>query len=212
MISIEACGRVKLLDSLRQPHNFFYTRSIRSYQRQALIDELETLINSTKLSESRLQDFFESNPEFLCGDIYESAHPHIMLQRPEGPLIPDFALKPCNEAALCDLLELKLPNAKLIVGPGNRRRLSQAVMDACAQLREYRSYFDLPSNRRSIEEVYGLRFFQPRMIVIIGRRNDYPANELRKAEGDIPNLTINTYDDLLARARNRIRQIEGGRY
>lgn len=213
MISIQADGHVRFLDPFSQPHSLLYIASIGAYERKALIDELEALINLKNVPESQLQDFFERNPEFLCGDIYESAHPHIVLQRPEvGPLIPDFALKPCNAAALCDLLELKLPNAKLVVGPDNRRRLSQAVMDACAQLREYRNYFDLPSNRKATKEAYGLRFFQPRMMVVIGRRDDYLANDLRKAESDVPNLTITTYDDLLERARNRMRLAKGRQY
>ena len=45
-----------------------------------------------------------------------------------GDLIPDFALKPHNQHAFCDLLELKRPSAKLVVGQDNRRRLSAAVM------------------------------------------------------------------------------------
>src|SRR5262249_9602568 len=144
---------------------------------KSLIEELEEMINSTTVTESHLQNFFERNPQFLCGDTYEAAQPHIVLQRPSaGPLIPDFALKPSNEHALCDLLDLKLPNAKLVVGQSNRRRLSAALLEACAQLREYRDYFEVQANRDTIEETYGLRFYKPRMIVVIGKRSDYLAH------------------------------------
>jgi hypothetical protein len=171
-----------------------------------LIQELEELINSSTITEHQLQTFFERNPEFLCGDTYESARPHIVLQRPhEGPLIPDFALKPNNANALCDLLELKLPTAKLLTGKDNRKRLSAALLEACAQLREYRDFFEQDRNRREIDEVYGLRFFRPRMMVVIGKRSEYLASDLRKAEGDVPQLLITTYDDLLDRARSRLR-------
>jgi hypothetical protein len=177
-----------------------------TYGWKSLIAELEDLINTPHVNESQLQEFFENNPEFLCGDTYETAKPHIVLQRPDaGPLIPDFALKPPNEHALCDLLELKLPSAKLLVGQDNRKRLSAALLEACAQLREYRDYFESCANRQSVEEIYGLRFFRPRMMVIIGKRSDYIASDLRKAEGDIPELSITTYDDLLERARARTR-------
>jgi hypothetical protein len=109
-------------------------------------------------------------------------------------------------------MELKLPSARLVVGPNDRKRLSQVVMDACAQLREYRRYFDLPRNRKAIEETYGLRFFLPKMMVVIGRRSDYLANDLRKAESVIPELAITTYDDLLERARFRMKMTKGKRY
>lgn len=207
LITIQADGTVKFLDPLSNYHRLLYLASLETYGWKSLIEELEDLINTPQVSESQLQEFFERNPDFLCGDTYESAKPHIVLQRPDtGPLIPDFALKPPNENALCDLLELKLPSAKLLVGQNNRKRLSAALLEACAQLREYRDYFESRANRQDIEEIYGLRFFRPRMMVVIGKRSEYLAADLRKAEGDIPQLVITTYDDLLERARARMRR------
>jgi Sigma-70, region 4/Domain of unknown function (DUF4263) len=209
LITVQAGGTVKFLDPRKNSHHLLYLASLVTYGWKSLIEELEDLINAPQVSESQLQEFFENNPDFLCGDTYESAKPHIVLQRPDaGPLIPDFALKPPNEHALCDLLELKLPSAKLLVGQSNRKRLSAALLEACAQLREYRDYFESRANRQAIEKIYGLRFFRPRMMVIIGRRSEYIADDLRKAEGDIPGLSITTYDDLLERARSRMRHIE----
>ena len=206
MISIQADGAVRFFDPHNQSHAVLYVASLEAYFWQALVDELEALINKAGVSESQLQSFFERNPNFLCADTYETAYPHIVLQRPEaGPLIPDFALKPYNENALCDLLEIKLPSAKLVVGSNNRKRLSAALMEACAQLREYRDYFELRRNREAIEEAYGLRFFRPRMMVLMGRRSEYLPHELRKAESDLPHLTITTYDDLVERVRSRMR-------
>jgi RNA polymerase sigma-B factor len=209
LITVQADGKVKFLDPRNNSHHLLYLASLVTYGWKSLIKELEDLINTPQVNESQLQGFFESNPEFLCGDTYESAKPHIVLQRPDaGPLIPDFALKPPNEHALCDLLELKLPSAKLLVGQSNRKRLSAALLEACAQLREYRDYFESSANRQAVEEIYGLRFFRPRMMVIIGKRSEYIADDLRKAEGDITGLSITTYDDLLERARSRMRRIE----
>jgi excisionase family DNA binding protein len=206
LITIKPDGTVQFVDSHEHYHHLFYVASLEAYGWRALIQELEELINSSKITEHQLQTFFERNPEFLCGDTYESARPHIVLQRPHaGPLIPDFALKPNNADALCDLLELKLPRAQLLTGKDNRRRLSAALLEACAQLREYRDFFERDRNRREIEEVYGLRFFRPKMMVVIGKRSEYLASDLRKAEGDVPQLLITTYDDLLERARSRLR-------
>jgi cold shock CspA family protein len=206
LIAIQADGAVKFLDPHQQDHHLLYVASLEAYGWRSLIEELEELINSRNVKESQLQGFFERNPEFLCGDAYESAMPHIVLQRPaEGPLVPDFALKPSNANALCDLLELKLPTARLLVGQNNRRRLSSALLEACAQLREYRDYFERDGNRRTVEEAYGLRFFRPKMFVVIGRRGEYLASDLRKAESDIPHLSITTYDDLVERAKSRMK-------
>ena len=207
LISIQPGGTVKFLHPSNQYHGLLYVASLEAYTWKSLVEELEELMNSTNVAEKDLQDFFEQNPQFLCGDTYETAEPHIVLQRPDaGPLIPDFALKPHNQYALCDLLELKLPSAKLVVGQDNRRRLSSALLEACAQLREYRDYFELRQNREAVEEAYGLRFFRPSMMVVIGKRSDYFPADLQKAAGDIPQLSIMTYDDLLARARSRIRR------
>ena len=209
LITVQADGKVEFLDPRNNSHHLLYLVSLVTYGWKSLIEELEDLINTPQVNESQLQEFFESNPEFLCGDTYESAKSHIILQRPDaGPLIPDFALKPPNEHALCDLLELKLPSAKLLVGQSNRKRLSAALLEACAQLREYRDYFESRANRQAVEEIYGLRFFRPRMMVIIGKRSEYIAGDLRKAEGDIAGLSITTYDDLLERARSRMRRIK----
>ena len=70
-------------------------------------------------------------------------------------------------------------------------------MEACAQLREYRDYFELEQNGEAVEEAYGLRFFRPNMMVVIGKRSDYLPVDLQKAAGDIAQLSITTYDDLL---------------
>ncbi|MCG6497361.1 DUF4263 domain-containing protein [Kitasatospora sp. A2-31] len=167
-------------------------------------------MNSPQVAERDLQKFFEQNPEFICGDTYEEARPHIVLKRDgEGPLIPDFALKPINTSALCDLLEIKLPKARLLTVQKNRVRISSAIMEACAQLREYQSYFNSLDNRRSVERAYGLQFFRPRMMVLIGKRSDYAPTSLRDAELDVPGLSIITYDDILERGRARLRRVRG---
>ncbi|MGW1524476.1 Shedu anti-phage system protein SduA domain-containing protein [Streptomyces sp. NPDC002159] len=207
LVSVQPDGSVKILDPSEHLHSLLYVASVEAAGWKTLVQELEDLINSPHTAERDLQCFFERNPDFLCGDAYEEARSHIVLQREsDGPLIPDFALKPRNPSALCDLLELKLPKAKLLRVSKNRVRLTSAIMEACAQLREYQSYFDDARKRMAIEEAYGLRFFRPRMMVLIGKRSDYSASDLRNAETDVPNLSIVTYDDILERARARLRR------
>ncbi|MEU6731812.1 Shedu anti-phage system protein SduA domain-containing protein [Streptomyces physcomitrii] len=207
LVSVQSDGSVKIFDTPGHLHGLLYVASLEAAGWKTLVQELEDLINSPKSAERDLHQFFERNPDFLCGDAYEEAQSHIVLQRDsDGPLIPDFALKPRNPNALCDLLELKLPRAKLLRVSKNRVRLTSAIMGASAQLREYQSYFDDIKKRIAIEETYGLRFFRPRMMVLIGKRSDYSASDLRSAESDVPNLSIVTYDDILERAKARLRR------
>jgi hypothetical protein len=207
MVSVTPNGMVRRLGEYNQAHGILLIDSLKAHAWKSAADELEELINSPYPTERRLQDFFERNPHFLHGDLYAEARPHILLQRDNaGPLIPDFVLRPHNPHALCDLLELKLPSARLVVGNNNRKRLSAAVSEACAQLREYRDYFEVLENRKAVEALHNLRLFRPRLIVVIGRRDRYPAIDLRRAETDVPNLIITTYDDLIERARSRMRR------
>ncbi|MET8697348.1 Shedu anti-phage system protein SduA domain-containing protein [Kitasatospora sp. NPDC004723] len=166
------------------------------------VRELEDLINDPAVKENDLQRFFERNPDFLFGDAYQEAYPQLVLPLGDGKnLRPDFGLRPHNQQALCDLLDLKLPTARLLSGIESRRRLSSKVMDAVGQMSNYQRYFDSEARRREIEQAYGLRFYRPRMLVVIGKRAGVDPVQLRQAEADVPNLLLITYDDLLERAR-----------
>jgi len=176
--------------------------SIKARHRRAIAD-FEQLLNDAETSEHNLQNFFEANDHFLTGLDYLRAVPHVILQRDEtGPLIPDFMLQP-TDSPYADLVELKLPKEKLVVGTANRSRFGAAVHSAIAQVREYRHYFDDEYNRRVTLERYGLTAYRPRVTVIIGRRPESLADEgLKELEEDIPPyIRIVTYDRLLARMR-----------
>jgi len=113
--------------------------NIRHFWKQQ-IEEFEELLNDPNVRESQFQRFFESYPHFLMGLDYKSVMPHPVLQRDdEGPLIPDFFLQPLD-SDFCDILDLKLPSKKLIVGSKDRKRFGHSVQDAIAQLREYHDY------------------------------------------------------------------------
>ena len=128
-------------------------------------------MNDPNAKEQDFQDFFERNPDFILNDEYKKAHPHIVLTKDEGEsLIPDFVLEPVDQNSLCDLLELKLPTVPIFVLQKRRMRFSAAVLEACAQLREYSNFFEEEKYRKIINERYGLLTYRPKMFVIIGRR------------------------------------------
>lgn len=165
------------------------------------IQEFEELLNSVRTKEDDIQRFLERHPRFLMGNEYQRVQSHVFLERDlAGPLVPDFMLEPFD-SRLWDVLELKLPHESLIVGPPNRRRFSRGVMDASAQLREYRDYFEEKSNRAGIEKKYGIKAFRPRLTVVIGMAANVDPIEHRKVSSALPDIRVVTYDSLLARAK-----------
>ncbi|MHC4476168.1 MAG: Shedu anti-phage system protein SduA domain-containing protein [Planctomycetota bacterium] len=178
------------------------------------IRELEELINNPKAKEDDFQKFFERYPHFLRKWDYREVHPHVYLAREDqGPLIPDFILtnKDTQKAAI---LELKLAQLKrkLVKGPDNRKRFSDAVMEARAQLLKYRDWFDIPQHREMLKSKVDMEIYRPRLMVIIGRASEFvdgiERQELQANTGDIE---IVTYDDILRDAEERKVIVEQGR-
>jgi len=211
VVGINTDGKYHFLDETQQAHSLLFVASLESVRFKAVVEEFEHLINDSATTEAQLQAFFENHQDFLLDKDYSEARSHITLQKESGDaLIPDFALKPWNTKSLCDLLELKLPSARILVGSDARARLSAAVLDAAAQLRDYRDFFENERQRAAVYKSYRLKFFRPKMFVIIGRRKAEHAEAMRSAEGDLPNLTLRTYDDLLERVRAQARKYNLG--
>jgi hypothetical protein len=103
VISLTEDGSYRFLDKQSHIHNVLYTASSSLASLHDSLLELEDLINSSRVSEIDFQRFFERNPEFLLGDSYKNAHPHIVLSSEAGSLIPDFVLEPVdqNSCVIC---------------------------------------------------------------------------------------------------------------
>jgi hypothetical protein len=169
------------------------------------IKKLEYIINNDNASEYEIEKLLIENPLFLRGLNYRKAYPKIILPRDsKDDLIPDIIVEPINDE-WCDLIELKKPSPKILVGKENRKSLSHAIHQAVAQLREYSAYFDDSKNSKYIEEKYGIKCYKPKMITIIGRDPyEMNSNEIRRAMTAYPNLEIITYDKLLRAAKNML--------
>lgn len=165
--------------------------------------DLEDLINDPDIREHDLQQFFEAHPHLLTRDSHVRAIPHPVLARNEGDLIPDFMLE-LDNASFADLVELKLPKARVVAGRKNRVRPAAELTSALAQVREYQGHFEDSGNRRRFSDTYGVDAYRPAAVIIIGR--DAPSGdplELRRLWCDLPgNTTVHTYDDLLRRIRS----------
>ncbi len=168
------------------------------------IQELEELINNPRARESELQQFFERYPHFFrkwdCRDVF----PQVYLDRSDsGPLVPDFILtNPELQKAV--ILDLKKPFARIVRRQKNRERFSAAVLEAKAQLLEYREWFADPGNRKRLTKSIGMEIYQPYLAVVIGRSSEFrPGIERQKLAASEPQLEVATFDDIAAYADQR---------
>lgn len=167
--------------------------------------ELERLINDSDTKERHLQKFLEVHPHFLTGLNYQNIYPQLVLERDgDGPLKPDFFLEPFDDS-FCDILDLKLPTQKLIIGRKDRLDLAAGLHEVAAQLREYAAYFEQEKYRRMVKEKYGLRVYRPRLIALVGRdMKQMVEPQLRRAMTQYDNLQFMTFDELVRHAKKRI--------
>ena len=144
-------------------------------------------------------------------DLPDLPRADIYLTRDGAPTLkPDFMLKPLDPQRTSDLLELKLPSAQIYVLKSRRERLSQAVMEARAQLLEYARYFDDTRNRELIHRAYGIFAYRPRMFVVIGRRGSVDPVIRRNAELTADDIQLRTYDDIVERMQRRVKTMRQG--
>lgn len=203
-------------DRLLDATPFVLRGRARRYWRREL-EEFEAYLNDPSTPEHVYQQFFTRNPRLLGGLSYDRVVPHPVLSRRDnpqadegrGPLIPDFMLVP-HDDAYAEILDPKLPTETLVVGRPDRLHYSSSVSDALAQVREYRSYFEVPSNRQRIQERYGLIAYRPSVTVVIGHKaHQADALQLRRLADELPrHVTITTYEELLARMRRLVRDFE----
>lgn len=182
------------------------TGSAIQWQRFAqAIAELENLLNAPDIDEHAIERHLRANPLFLRGLNYSEVYHQVILPLGDGKsLRPDIFAEPAGEE-WAEVIDVKLPSEPIFVGGGHRVRVSTAITEAAAQLREYANYFDDRKLARAIEEKYGFRCYRPRPVVIIGRDPRQGDEQQRRAAlSAYPDLQIVTYDHLLQSARERL--------
>jgi len=211
VVAITPDGEFQFLDSSARVFDLLYTYTSETKALDLAIQELEDLLNSRLSNESDFQHFFERNPDFIKTADHTAVRSDIYLTRDNHPTLkPDFFLKPINPAKSWDLLELKLPTAPAYVTKTNRERLSQAVMEARAQLLTYQGYFDEAENRQHIETKYGVFAYRPRLFVVIGRKGNVSPIITAKADDQMADLCLRTYDDIVLRMKCKLNELRDG--
>lgn len=168
-----------------------------------VLREFEALINNSRTGELDIQRFLERNPEILKSLGYADCQPHVVLREPgRSDLIPDFLLHRPGNAGF-DILDLKLPTA-VVARQNPYPRISQNITKAIGQLRAYRNYFKSPANRDRFVREYGMECLEPKLIVAIGRQDQYPGSEFREEIlQQTSDIKILTYDEVIAYATTR---------
>jgi len=179
--------------------NTFTGAGILSWEQ---IEQFEHLLNKRNVTESDFQTFFKRNPKFVLGENYRKLYSQITLLSDSGnELIPDFFAERIG-SRFADVIEIKKPSARLVVGKPNRRGFSAELTQALNQAREYRNFFDDALNRKRFHNDHGFEAFRPRLCIIIGRSSDYVDYiERIRIEDEYKNLKVLTFDDILERAK-----------
>jgi hypothetical protein len=174
--------------------------------------EFEDLINDPRAKEDEIQRFFERHPQFFRRWDHREVFPHVFLTREDaGPLIPDFLLLD-REVQRATVVDLKLPQARLVRRQRNRDRFSAAVMEAQAQLLEYRDWFEERANRERLKKKLGMEIYRPHLGVIIGSSSEFcGAFDRQKLMASVREVEILTYDDIVADAQKRLALVRSAR-
>jgi len=176
------------------------TRSVFSHE----IDSFEALLGQRGIKEKEIQAFLKAHPHFLQGLNYTRIHSQVVLERDDGSsLRPDFLLEPAA-GEWCDILDIKLPTADIIIGRRDRRTLSAAIHEVAAQLREYSAYFEDPKHRKFLLDRFGLRAYKPRLIAVVGKERTQCSEQIRRALTCYSDLEVMTFDRLIDISRGRL--------
>jgi hypothetical protein len=175
----------------------------KSFERD--IGELEALLNDSNAKERDLEALLRRNPLFLRGLNYSKVYGQVVLQGDDGrTLVPDIIAEPVG-SKWCDIVELKLPRQRVLVGRDNRASLAAAIHAVVSQLREYSAFFDDRRLARAVEEKHGFSCYKPRLVAIVGRDpTDYGDLEVQRAMTAYPNLSIISWDRLIRAARSHL--------
>jgi RNA polymerase sigma factor (sigma-70 family) len=170
-----------------------------------LLKELERLINKSNLHEDDLQNFFETHPELVLGDEYESVIPQAtIIKDDKKKWRADFVLIPSDQLSFSKILELKLPSEKISLTCKNgHSRYSKKIFNAINQLIDYYQAFDSDRTRQIFMDRYQTEVFKPDLQLVFGRRNsinnDKEFLELQRRN----NLIITDWDSLYEKLKKK---------
>jgi hypothetical protein len=188
------------------------------------MDDFERLLNALPTApEEAYQEFFEAHPKwlYLLGEQYDSFESQVRLPAvnlhhelalidgavESSELKPDFLLKRID-LELWDVLDIKRSDFKTVVGRKARRKLSDAVTETVAQLREYKRRLQQGDVRLRLRQQYGITVAEPIAMAVIGRDTDFKNLREKSLFTVSDGVKIYTYDDLHRVAKHRMLRVK----
>lgn len=167
------------------------------------INRFIELVGNQETSEPNITSFLEKDEnKFILSMAFlaKEIHPQLTCEwqsETRNAIKPDFFIVQPNGYA--NIVEFKLPYLKSnsVTGRENRETFSAEINSYISQTRVYKTYFDDPNNRKWIEDRYGFKVFNPRRILVIGRRWDFKNDDWREIIADYKDIEIMTYEDLV---------------
>lgn len=163
----------------------------------AAINQLQSVLERSIANERRLQEVLTEFP-ILLGLDYRTVHPQYQLG---GEYIMDYALE--RHSGLVDLLEIEASSHQLFTKSGNPRA---TLIHAEQQVLDWLDWIDSHGEYARWQHSGLLR---PAGYVVIGRRSGMASTDERRLRRRNlswhGSLTVETYDDVLDRARDVLR-------
>ena len=160
--------------------------------------------------EGVFQRFFDKNPDLLNRDAFDRHWSQPQLRLPEDPqksYRPDFVFRPRGLAhigAQWKVMDLKLPDERVVVSPAFHAAISSKLHRALQQLHDYRGYFNRPESAKELRERFGFAPANPKLAVLIGRRSSDEQDRLSPALDRFLDIEVLTYDDVLSMEAARL--------
>lgn len=175
---------------------------------ETIIENFEYLINKENVKEKELQLFFEAYPQLLLTDLYTSLYPQItLIDNATNKLRPDFLLRKID-SDFVDIIEIKRPvSKKLHKTFRNQPIFIDELQKAIIQIKCYREWFQQTDNRKKIKDKYGVDGYEPTATIVIGRKNSFENETVKKRLYLNERINLLTYDDLLSLAKKRKRDV-----
>ena len=162
-------------------------------------NDFKNVIADPANDEYRIENFFDQQPWILeRGFGYKRYHSQVkikqsLLSRSNQGIRPDKFLE--RNDGFCDILDLKKPDAPLVIKKPNRARASAKLTEAEAQVDTYVNFVKEPRVRDELQRK-GIKVLSPKGLVLIGRTPTDVPDEWEDVK-DRLSVEILTYDDLV---------------
>jgi len=176
--------------------SLFSSKELQQYE--------EKILDNKNLTETEASKFFVDFPKFLTVGGYKGIAKEVVLYSGSGEYM--YRVDFCRQkfgAMYWDVVELKSPNKPFLIKKGKHWDFSSEIHHGIHQALDYRHFLDNDLNCIETEKRSGIKIFQPRILLIGGRKNDnIDSKEILRLTSYFNNVEISSYDDLYNYAKD----------